>query len=95
MRKIAALTAITLFVALGGSALADGNNGPCRHDRQNHPISAREMTKKIDKLGYDVRRLKTDDGCFKAQIIERENGGVVEATFSRTTGELISARLAF
>ena len=53
------------------------------------------MRTKIGELGYDVRRLDTDDGCFKAYIVDRESGGAVKATFSATTGELVRARLGF
>ena len=95
MRKTAALTAITLFAGMIGPALADDDNNACRSEHARQPISIDKMTNQIDKLGYDVRRLKTDDGCFKAQIIDRESGGVVEATFSRTNGELTRASPAF
>lgn len=52
------------------------------------------MRQKIEALGYNVHRLKVDDGVFKARIVERQSGGVVKATFDLGTGELVRAKLA-
>ena len=89
MRKIAALIAITLLTAGTATAQADGDKSTC-HDR-HAAISFDEMIQRIDGLGYDLRRLTAKDGFFHAQIVERESRGVVEATFSVTTGELARA----
>lgn len=89
---IAALTTVTLLVVMGESTMAEDDNGACRSAQQNHLISANAMAKKIQQLGYDVRRFKVDTGCFKARIIEHKTGGVVDATFSRANGQLLGAK---
>jgi len=95
MRKIAAFTAITLFLGAAAPALADSD---CRVDTcasAESTISIETMKKNIEDLGYSVRRLTIDDGCFKAVIVDRATGGAVQAKFSLTTGDLIVARLAY
>jgi len=94
MHKIAALTAIALFVGATAPALADSDHPACARAGTGPAISIDAMKKMIDDLGYTVRRLKIDDGCFKAFIVERASGGAVKAKFSLTTGELIVARPA-
>jgi hypothetical protein len=52
------------------------------------------MRQKIEDLGYDVRRLKSEYGRFEAHIVDRRSGGGVEAEFSARTGDLIRAKPA-
>jgi hypothetical protein len=52
------------------------------------------MKQKIEALGYDIRRLKVDDGVFNAKIVDRQSGGIVKANFDHATGELVRAKLA-
>jgi hypothetical protein len=72
-----------------GVALAEANHG-------NSPpsVTIEDMQKKIEALGYDLLRVRVDDGVFKAQIVERQNGGAVTARFDVASGELIRAKLA-
>jgi hypothetical protein len=94
MRKILTLATVTLLCGAATSALADGTGHGCVQAPVATSISADTMKSRIDDLGYDVRRLKMDDGCFKAHIIERLSGGAVTATFS-TTGDLVRAKPGF
>lgn len=94
MRKILTLAAIA---AIGGAiepAMADNIKPSCGGDPQVVSISKDEMKAKISDLGYEVRQLKVDDGCFEALLFEPRSGGAVKATFSAATGELIRARLS-
>ena len=95
MRKIPGLAAIAVLAGAISPALADDVKHDCGRISQATAISADTMKSEIDRLGYDVRRLDTDDGCFKAYIVDRESGGAVKATFSATTGELVRARLGY
>jgi hypothetical protein len=94
MRKILILATLATFGAATIAAAADDAERGCRQGAQADPISANDMKARIDKLGYDVRRLKSDDGCFKTTLIERNSGGAVRATFNAATGELVRAGLA-
>jgi hypothetical protein len=92
MRKLSALAAIVLLAV--SPALADDEHD-CAQGSRPGSITVDAMRTKIGELGYQVRRLDTDDGCFKAYIVDRESGGAVKATFSATTGALVRARLGF
>jgi hypothetical protein len=93
MHKIFALASIVLLASAVSPALADDGEHDCTQGSRPTSITADAMRTKIDELGYQVRRLHTEDGCFKAYIVDRESGGTVKATFSATTGELVRARL--
>lgn len=88
MRKIT-ITALTLTLAAlgfaGGSRAFDG--------AATAPVTTATMQEKIDALGYDVQRLRTTDRGFKARIIDRDSGGVVQVRFD-AAGDLTAARLA-
>ena len=93
MRKILILATLATLGAVTIPAAAENLNGRGQGPQAN-PISADEMKARIDKLGYDVRRLKSDDGYFKTIIAERNSGGAVRASFNAATGELVRANLA-
>jgi hypothetical protein len=94
MRNILILATLATLGAAITPAVADDLERGCRQGAQANPISADDLKARIDKLGYDVRRLKNDDGCFKTTLIERNSGGAVRATFNAATGELVRASLA-
>jgi hypothetical protein len=81
-------------LAITGAALADDHAKDRRHENALTSISAETMRQKIDGLGYDVRRLKSEHGRFEAHIVDRQSGGGVEAVFSAGTGELLRAKLS-
>ena len=56
-------------------------------------ISVQTMKRKINELGYEVRRIETEHGYFEAHLVEKQNGGAVKAQFDMTTGELVRAEL--
>lgn len=92
MQKIAILAAAATFAIATGQALASEDKH-AESDLRRPAISAEAMKQKISDLGYDVRRIKADDGVFKVWIVERESRGEVKAKFSAQSGDLIKARL--
>jgi hypothetical protein len=90
------ILALAMLVGIGGSAIAltDDQGTSSAVDSQRRSVSATEITAKLDKLGYDVRRLKTGRDHYKAYMVERASGGAVEATFSKASGDLLGAKLA-
>jgi hypothetical protein len=102
MRKIIIPAVVTMLAVTAGAAwigkdnsvTIGKDNSVTRFQTYGPGISVETMKQKIDDLGYDVRRLKTKGGVFKAEIVERKYGGAVKAKFSRRDGELIEARLA-
>ena len=87
-RNTAITASIALLIGAAGVTLAQGS-----HAKGPQPVSISAMRQKIEALAYNVRRIKVDDGVFKAQIVERQSGGAVEAIFDLSTGELIRAKL--
>jgi hypothetical protein len=93
MRKLTTFAALLGFVALSAPALADD---PAKdHSDRIRTVTADTMRQKIDDLGYDIRRLKSEHGRFEAYIVDRQSGGAVAAVFSASTGDLIRAKPRF
>ncbi len=85
-----------IIAGLGATsfALAEAPTRELKADAQPRAISDTDLTARIDQLGYDVRRLKAEDRHYEAYLVERKSGGAVEATYDKTSGELLGARLA-
>jgi hypothetical protein len=94
MCKSLVLATMVLATGMGAAALARDDGESCQRVGQMEMISIDAMKQKIDNLGYDVRRIETERGCFEAEILDRVSGGGVKATFSRANGELLWAKLA-
>jgi hypothetical protein len=90
MRTILALAAVAV-VGFTGAAYATDQ---ARDKTQDRVITADQMKATIDQLGYDVDRMKMDDGAYKARLIDRDSGGTVNAAFNAKTGALMRAKLA-
>jgi hypothetical protein len=87
------LATMILTLGMGAAALARDDGESC-HRLGQMEISIDAMKQKIDNLGYDVRHIETERGCFEVEIIDRGPGGGVKAMFSRASGELLWAKLA-
>ena len=90
MRTILALATLAV-VGLAGAAYATDQ---ARDNATERTIPADQMKATIGKLGYDVDRMKKDDGAYKARLIDRDSGGMVKAAFDDKTGALMHAKLA-
>jgi hypothetical protein len=90
------ILALAMLASIGGSAIAltDDQGTSSAVNSQRRSVSATEITAKLDKLGYDVRRLKTGKNHYEAYMVERASGGAVKATFSKASGDLLGAKLA-
>ncbi len=93
MRFIIPLLVITGLGA-SGAALAEIPARDLKADAQPRAFTAADLRARFEKLGYDVRRLKAEDRHYEAYMIDRASGGAVEATFDKTSGELVGAKLA-
>jgi len=94
MRKFVILATLATLGATIVPAAADNAERACRQSRETKAISTDDMKARIDQLGYEVRSLKSDDGCFRTTIVDRNSGGAVRALFNAATGELVRASLA-
>lgn len=88
--------ALAMIAGLGASgvALADNDGRGRATGAQERAMSAADMTAKFDELGYDIRRLTSDDAHYKAYMVDRESGGAVKVKLDKASGELIGAKLA-
>lgn len=94
MRKSLVLATMILATGMGAAAMARDDGQSCQRVGQIETISIDAMKQKIGNLGYDVRHIETERGCFEAEITDRGTGGGVKAMFSRANGELLWAKLA-
>jgi hypothetical protein len=87
---------LAVIAGLGAAsyALAEAPTRELKTDAQPRAISVAVLKARIDELGYDVRRLKAEEKHYEAYIVDRASGGAVEATYDRTSGDLLGARLA-
>jgi hypothetical protein len=90
MRKLSTLAIMATIAAASGPALAD-HDGAARAAVE--PVAAQTVRHTIEALGYDVQRLRAGERGFKARIVDRDSGGVVEVRFG-PDGALLRARLA-
>lgn len=87
---------LAIIAGIGATsfALAEAPTRELKSDAQPRAISVAVLETQIDALGYDVRKLKAEEKHYEAHIVDRRSGGAVEATYDRTSGELLGARLA-
>jgi hypothetical protein len=93
MRTILALAAVAAIGA-AGAAYATDRTTDKTNKLQDRAISAEQMKAKVDSLGYDVDRMKKDNGAYKARLTDRDSGGKVNVRFDGKTGALTGAKLA-
>lgn len=93
MRYVIA-TAMTVLAAVANiSANAQSGGDYCPKIPREQMIPDETVQQKVKEMGYEVRRVRFDDGCFKVYITEKTTGGEVEAYYNPANGELVRARL--
>lgn len=99
MRKILLTTVLALGAAAAAApALAGAGAGKdALHDRCQVAsgevrLPAEAIRKTLEDLGYQVDRLKLDDGCYEAQAAN-DTGIPIEVRYHPVTGQLVQARL--
>ena len=97
MRKILLTTVLALGAAAAVAPALAGAGKDALHDHcQVAPgevrLPAEAIRKTLEDLGYQVGRLKLDDGCYEAQAAN-DTGIPIEVRYHPVTGELVQARL--
>lgn len=86
---------LAIIAGLGATvALAEIPARDRKTDAQPRAFIAADLRASYEKMGYEVRRLKAEDRHYEAYLVERKSGGAVEATYDKTSGELLGARPA-
>lgn len=86
-----AMTVLAASASMPASAQRGGDYCPKVAQEQMVPVETVEQ--KVKAMGYEVRRVRFDDGCFKVYITEKASGGEVEAYYNPANGELVRAKL--
>ena len=81
-----AITLAALSFPLAAQASSECGNAP-----KDQWMSEEALKLKATELGYDVRSVKVEDGCYEAYAIDK-NGNRVEAYFDPATGEIVKTK---
>ncbi len=87
MNKLIALSLIT-FASFAGFAQAEDEGAKCDAPKDKW-MTEEAMKAKATELGYDVRQVKVENGCYEVYGIK--DGQKVEAIFNPATGEQVGA----
>ncbi len=90
MNKVLALTALTLTLANSVSAFAS-DDAACGNAAPDQWMSQDAIKAKATDLGYEVRRVKVEDGCYEVYGIDK-NGAKVELYMNPVTGTIASQK---
>ncbi len=88
--RTAFAAALIAVLAPAGAALAD-DDAHCGKTPRDQWMSEEEVKARATELGYEVRRVETDDGCYEVDAIDR-NGVRLEIDFHPVTGALVSSK---
>lgn len=88
MRKIIAITAASLMIAGTLPAHASSDDVSCGRQTGGQQLSIKDVTAKVTEMGYDVRKVERDDGCYEVYAIDK-NGARLELKMHPVTGQIV------
>lgn len=86
------LTLITATSAFAGAANAEEEGEACGNSSEGTWLSEDALRTKAESMGYKVRSMKAEGGCYEVYAIDNE-GNRVEAHMNPVTGELFSEKV--
>lgn len=84
------ITAAFATIILAGPSLA--SDDLCGGAPQDTWMTKEAVKTKATEMGYDVRRIKVDDGCYEAYAINQQ-GKKVEVYFHPVTAEVVKSEV--
>lgn len=90
MRKIMPFTALVLALSAAAPALAEEDRG-CGAAPREQWLSEDAIKAKGAALGYEVRRVKREGGCYELYAIDK-NGAKLELYLNPVTGEVVNRK---
>lgn len=88
MRKFIAPATAMLLASFTIPALASNDdNIQCRSTSGKH-LSVQDITAKVSGMGYTVRKVKRDDGCYEVKATDK-TGTRVELKLNPATGAIV------
>lgn len=88
MDKILPIAALLFASAIAMPALAEEG---CGHAPRDQWIKEEAIKSKVAAMGYEVRRVKAEGGCYEVYAIDK-TGAKVELTLNPVTGERINGK---
>ena len=90
MKKFILLAATTLSLAYVSPSMASSNGTLC-NNISGQPMSMEEVKAKVSEQGYDVRRVKREDGCLEVYAIDKQ-GSKVEIYLHPVSGKIVKIK---
>ncbi len=87
MKKRILVPVLAAFSCISLNVLAS-DDIQCSNTPKSEWLSEEEIKAKAIEMGYDVRRLKVDDGCYEINAIDPD-GRKVEVYFHPITAEVV------
>jgi hypothetical protein len=84
-----AVIAVALFAAAAASTAAQASEICKPHDKSQW-MSKEDITAKVTALGYEVRKVAEEDGCW--EVKGKKDGKRVEDYFDPVTAELVLSK---
>ncbi|WP_152047470.1 PepSY domain-containing protein [Aureimonas psammosilenae] len=91
MKKIATLVLAAVGLSTLAIPAAFADDRACTTEPRERWLPVAEVTKKVEALGYTVREIEADDGCYEVSGTDR-NGAKIELDLDPVSGEIAPAR---
>lgn len=91
MRIAQIMTALALTFTIAMPALAEGEDASCGNASRDQWMSEDAIKAKAVELGYEVRQVKEEDGCYEVYGIDK-NGAKAEIYLNPVTGEVVKTK---
>ncbi|MFZ1813871.1 MAG: PepSY domain-containing protein [Rhizobiaceae bacterium] len=91
MKSILAIAASAAILSFAGQAQASSSKD-CGMVDQSQWMSKEQMIAKAEGMGYKVRRLKVEDGCYEIYGIDA-SGNRVETYFHPASGAVVRTKI--
>lgn len=87
MRKVLLITAAITTLAIASPVMASGDDVNCKNPTDKW-LAKEEIKSKAEEQGYDVRRIKREDGCYEVYAINNKDERV-EIYMNPATAEIV------
>jgi hypothetical protein len=84
--KKAVFAAIATAMIAASPALASDDDSECSYQGSGERMEQQQIRARLEEQGYDVRSIKTEDGCYEAYAIDND-GRRVELDIDPVSGE--------
>ncbi len=90
MRKIITITAATVLLGLAVPAYASNDDDVSCGSQTGTQLSVTQITSKVTQMGYDVRNVEREDGCYEVKAVDK-NGARVEIKLNPVSGQIVKS----